>query len=161
MYTTWSVYPSHSFAAAMLCRLFGRPNSTKFSAEWLSLIDAVVNAIVMNWAQILSHNLARTIMEYRGKRSVASRLYPPFFMSAYVMDVICFVSKFLVMGWKRTIQNPLPIHIYHKDMWESKFQPHFYKICRGFMLPIHKRPYKQDSLRFSKEFEVDILLVAR
>ena len=59
-----------------------------------------INATVMNWAQILSNNLARTIMEYRRKRSVASRVYPPFFMSAYVMDEICFGSKFPIMGWK-------------------------------------------------------------
>ena len=31
MYTTLSVCPPHSFAAAMLCRLFCRPDSTKFS----------------------------------------------------------------------------------------------------------------------------------
>ena len=90
MYSIGSICPPHSFAAAMLCRLFGKPDSTKFSLEWLSLIDAAVNATIMNWAQILSNNLARKIMEYRRKRSVASSVSPPFFMSAYVMDAICF-----------------------------------------------------------------------
>jgi len=82
-------------------------------------------------------------------------------MSAYVMDAICFGSKFLVMGWKWTVKYPLPIHIYHKDMWESQFHPHFYKNCHGVMLPIHKQIYNRDAPRFSKEAEVDILPVAR
>ena len=161
MYSASSISPHHSFAMAMLCRLFDKPNSTKFSPEWLPLIDAAINTTIMNWAQILSENLARTIMEYRRKRSVTSRVYPQFFMSAYVMDAICFGSKFLVMGWKWTIQDSFPIHIYHKYMWESQLQPHFYKICHGFMLPIHKQLYNRDAPKLSKEAEVDILPVAR
>jgi len=92
----------------------------------------------MNWAQILSDTLAKAIMDYKRKRSISSRVYPPFFMSAYVMDAIYFGSKFPIMGWKWIVKDPLPIHIYHKDMWESQFNPHFYKICHGVMLPIHK-----------------------
>jgi len=110
---------------------------------------------------IFFDNLAITIIEYRRKRSVASRVYPPFFMSAYVMDAICFGSKFPIMGWNWTVRNPLPIHIYHKDTWESNFQPHFFKICNGVKLPIHKRLYSRDAPRFSQEAEVDILPVAR
>jgi len=82
-------------------------------------------------------------------------------MCAYVMDAICFGSKFLLMGWKWTIQDPLPIHIYHKDMWESNFEPPFFKICHRVMLPIHKRIYNRDAPRFSQEAEIDIPLVAR
>lgn len=102
----------------MLYILFGKPDSTKFSPEWLSLIEVVVNATIMNWAQILSDNLAKAIMEYRRKRSPSLRVYPPFFMSAFVMDAIYFSSKFPIMGWKWTVQDPLPIHVYHKSLRE-------------------------------------------
>lgn len=161
MYTTSYVCLPHSFAVAMLCRLFGKPDRTKFSPEWLSLIDATINTTVMNRAQILSDNLAKTIIEYRRKRSVSSRVYPPFFMSAYFMDTICFSSKFHIMGWKWTNRNPLPIHIYHKDMWESNFQPHFFQIFHGVMLPIYKWLYNRDAPKFSQEVEVDILPMAK
>ena len=77
------------------------------------------------------------------------------------MDAICFSSTFPIMGWKWTIRNPLPIHVYHKVMWESNFQPHFFKIFHGVMLPIHKRLYNQNTPRFSQEDEVYILPVAR
>jgi len=126
----------------MLCRLSGKLNNIKFLSEWLLLIDANVNATVLNWAQILFDNLATTILEYRRKMIIASRVYPPFFMSTYVMDAICFGSKFPLMGWKWIAQNPLPIQIYHKIMWESNFAPHFFNICHRAILLIHKNIYK-------------------
>ena len=76
------------------------------------------------------------------------------------MDAICFGSKFPVMGWKWTVKDPLPIHVYHKSLWESRLQPHFYKICQGIMLPIHKQVYNKNAPRFSREAEVDIIPVA-
>ena len=65
------------------------------------------------------------------------------------------------MGGKWTIQNPLPIHIYHKELWDSKFIPYFYMICHGIMLPLHKMLYNRDASRFPPEAEVDILPVGR
>ena len=109
MYSIGSLSFPYCFTAAMLCRLFGRPNINKFSSEWLPLLDAATNATIMDWAQILSDNLASTVWNYRTKRSFAQRFYPPFFLAAYVMDAICFVSKFPLMGWKWMVQNPLPI----------------------------------------------------
>jgi len=111
MYSIASLSAPHNFVATMMCRLFSKANSTKFSIEWLPLIDVVVNATIMNWSQILSENLAMAIREYRQKRSVSSRTFPPFYMSAYVMDAICFCSQFPNMGWKWTVQNPLHIHV--------------------------------------------------
>lgn len=145
----------------MMSRLFGKTDSTIFSMEWLPLIYVAVNATIINWSQILSANLEMAIREYRRKRSVSSRIFPPFFMSAYLMDVVCFCSQFPNMGWKWTIQNPLPIHVYHKILWESKFNPHFYKIYQGIMLPIHKTIFDRMAPRFFEEAKIDILLVVR
>ncbi len=103
----------------------------------------------MNWSQILSANLAMAIREYRQKRSVSSRIFPPFYMSAYVMDAICFCSQFENMVWKWIVQNPLPIHVYHKILWESQFNPHFYKIYHDILLPIHKTIFDRITPSFS------------
>ena len=100
MYATGSLSSPYYFAAAMLCRLFGRPNINKFSSEWLSLLDAATNATIMDWAQILLDNLASAILGYRTKRSFTLRVYPPFFLGAYVMDATCFVSDFPIIGYK-------------------------------------------------------------
>lgn len=89
MYNTGSLTSLYCFAAAMLCRLFGIPDINKFSFEWLPLIDSSTNAIVIDWAQIFSDNLIKAIVNYRSKRSMSQRIYPPFYLSAYVMDSIC------------------------------------------------------------------------
>jgi len=38
--------------------------------------------------------------------------------------------------------------------------PHFFKICHGVMIPIHKNIYNRDAPSFSQEAEVDILPIA-
>lgn len=133
-----SISPPHNFTIAMIFRFFGKPDSTKFSPEWLLLIDATINAIIMNWSQVLPDYLAKTIIEYRRKRSSSIRVYSLFLMNSFVMDAICFSYKFPNMGWKWTVQNLLSIHMYLKILLESQFHPHFYKICQRFMLAIHK-----------------------
>ena len=75
-------------------------------------------------------------MEYRSKRSVSSREIPPFYMSAYVMGAILFSSSFPTMGWKWMTQDPTPIHIYQRALWESDFHLHFYKIFHRVILPM-------------------------
>lgn len=57
--------------------------------------------------------------------------------------------------------RPLPVHVYHKELWDSQFTPYFYQICHGIMFPLYKMLYDKDPLRCSPESEVDILPVAR
>ena len=68
--------------------------------EWLPLLNAAVNSTIVDWAKILSDTMTTAIFQYRSKRNVSQRVYPPFYLSAYVMDAICYVSKFPVMGWQ-------------------------------------------------------------
>ena len=105
--------------------------------------------------------LVEAIIEYRRKINSCLRMFLPFFMSAFVMDAVYFRSKFTNMGWKCTVQDLFPIHIYHKILWKYQFYSHFYKIHKGIMLPIHKKVYNRTAPRFSKEAEVDILSVYR
>lgn len=130
MYTTTSICPPYSFAAAMLCRLFGRPDSTKFSPEWLPLIDAVINANIMNLAQILSDNLAKIIIEYR-RRSISSRVYPPFLWAPMLWTLFVLVQSsplwdgnglfrihFPFTCSKRSCGNPIFNHIFSRFSME-------------------------------------------
>ena len=103
MYPIASLENPYNYAAAMLCRLYRLPNNAKFSIEWISLTDACVNSHIMNWATILSDSLAIVITKYRQKRSSSPKNLPPFYSSAYIMDAICFCTKFPIMGWKWTL----------------------------------------------------------
>ena len=66
------------------------------------------------------------------------------------MDAVCFTSYFPTMGWKLTIQDYTPIHIYHSILWELKYETHFYKIFHGVMLLIFQVVFDEKALRFSK-----------
>lgn len=145
----------------MLCRIFSKLDSTRFSRDWVPLFDTIVNSSILNWADILSNYLVRHITEYRNNISVSLREIPQFYMSAYVMDAICFTSNFPTMGWKWTTKNPTLIHIYLRELWDSDFHLHFYRICYGVILPMHQMIFNKKAPRVSEEANVDIIPVAR
>ena len=149
MYPVASLENLYNYAVAMLCRLYGLPNNVKFSIEWIPLIDSCFNSQIMNWATTLSNNLATIITEYRHNRSSSPQNLPPFYFSAYIMDAISFCTKFPIMGWKWTLHDPYLIHLNHKQMWESHYVPHFYKICHAIILPLHQLLFNRKAPRFS------------
>ena len=77
------------------------------------------------------------------------------------MDTIYFTSIFPTMGWKWTTQDPTPIHIYHRELWDSEFHLHFYKICYGVIFPMHQMIFNKKAPKVSDEANADILSVAR
>lgn len=93
--------------------------------------------------------------------NINDRALPPLFMSTYVMDAICFSFSFSSMGWKWTIQDPTPIHIFHVILWESKFHSHFYKICHKVILPIHKEIFSKKEPRLSTKANNDLMSLGR
>jgi len=97
-YNIGSLTSPYYFATAMLCILFGKPDIKIFSCEWLPLLNAAINATIVDCAKILSDNLAKAILSYRSKRTFSQRIYPPFYLFAYVMDAIYYISKFPLMG---------------------------------------------------------------
>ena len=140
MYPIAPLSAPHSYVAAMIFRLFGKDDSTKFSMEWIALIDAIVNSVIMNWVNILTDNLAMAIGQYRKYRVISTRVIPPFFMSAYVMDAIYFCTKFPNMDWNWTLGDPNPMHVYHKILWEYQFLPHSNNCCLYMKLFLIQEP---------------------
>jgi len=154
MYYVDSLASPYCYAATMMCRLFGSPNSTKFSIEMVPLIEAALKSYGMDWATIISDKMDVQILDYRKNRFVTTRVVPPFYMSAYIVDTICFNSDFPMMGWKWTVKDPTPIHIYHKDLWKKQYKKHFYKIFHGFILPILHTIFNRPTPRLSKEASI-------
>lgn len=98
-------------------------------------------------------------MNYRKNHTFSENIVLPFYMSTYIMDVICFTSDFTSMGWKWTIEDP--IHIYHNILLESKYQPHLYKFFHGVMFPIHQSVFNGRAPRLSLEANNDLLSIGR
>ena len=137
MYSVHSLASPYCYVGAMICRLFGVSESARFSIEMVPFMEAEINSYIMDWATILSDKMANQILDYRRNRYVTTRIIPPFYMSAYIMDTICFNFDYPILGWKWTPQDPTPIHIYHKYLWKSHYKHHIYRICHDFILPIH------------------------
>ena len=99
----------------MMCRIYRKENTTHLFLQWVSIIHIVVEGYSFDWAKILSDNLVKEITEYHSLKSKGK--LAPFFMSAYIMDIVCFMTPFLLMGWRWTPNSVEPIHIYHSNLW--------------------------------------------
>jgi hypothetical protein len=59
-------------------------------------MNEVAEGYTFNWDKMLSDNLAKEIIDYK---TIKSKVHPyTFYMSAYVMDVICFMTPFPLMN---------------------------------------------------------------
>ena len=80
----------------MAYRLCGREDTTHFFLPWVPLIHTVAEGCSFNRAKLLSGSLTSRITEYRMQR--ANGKVTSFFMSTYIMDVVCFTTPFPLMS---------------------------------------------------------------
>lgn len=73
------------------------------------LMEVAINSYVMDWANILCDKLATTILKYRANVYHTTRTITPFYYSAFIMDTICFNSKFPFLRWR---WNPQTLNQY-------------------------------------------------
>jgi hypothetical protein len=118
IYATTSLDAHMIYVAMMLCRIFGRKDTAHFLLPWVPIMHEVAEGYSFNWAKILSDNLAKEITEYQSMKAKGKPT--PFYMLAYIMDVICFMTPFPLMSWSWTSTGAEPIHFYHSKLWEDK-----------------------------------------
>jgi hypothetical protein len=123
------------YITMMICRLYGKENTPHFFLPWVPIIHIVAEAYSFDWARILLDSLSSEITEYQKKKSKGKPA--SFFMSAYIMDTICFMMPFLLMGWSWTPGSAEQIHVYHSKLWEDKENDSFYEICNWVAVPMH------------------------
>jgi hypothetical protein len=84
------------YVAIMLCRIFRKTNPFHFPVEWVPFLAEDLEGYTFNWSKILSENLAQEVSNYR----VAKYKGQPvaFYMSAYIIDVVCFMTPFPLMN---------------------------------------------------------------
>jgi hypothetical protein len=135
VYATSSLDTHMIYVAMMLCRLFGKKSPTHFPMEWVSIMHEVAEGYRFNWAKILSENLAKEVTEYKLAKSKGQP--DPFYMYAYTMDIIFFITPFPLMNWSWTLTNAEPIHFYQSKMWEDKAKDSLYEIFHHVVFLIH------------------------
>jgi hypothetical protein len=135
IYTTTSLDSHMMYVAMMLYRLFGMENSSQFLVSWVPIMHEVAEGFSFNWDKILSDSLVKEITEYQTLKSKGQPA--PFYMSAYLMDVVFFMTPFHFMVWRWTQTNVEPIHIYHSKLWEDRVKDFFYEISNYVIVPMH------------------------
>lgn len=96
IYATTSLNEYMVYVAMMLCRLFSKKNPYHFPAEWVPFLEEASEGYSFNWDKILSDNLAKEILDYRAARDRGQPM--AFYMSAYLMETICFMTPFTLMN---------------------------------------------------------------
>jgi hypothetical protein len=136
IYATASLNEYMVYVAMMLCRLFGRKDPCHFHADWTPFLEEVSEGRSFNWHKILSDNLTSEVVNYKAARSKGQPV--SFYMSAYIMDAICFMTPFPLMNWSWNVSCPEPVHKYHSALWEENAKNVFYEVCHYVIIPLHK-----------------------
>jgi hypothetical protein len=97
IYSISSLEPQFKYVAMMTYRLYGREDATHFFLQWVLLIYSVAEGSSFDWAKMLSDSLTSQIIEYWTQKE--SGKATSFFMSAYLMDIICSMMPFPLMNW--------------------------------------------------------------
>jgi hypothetical protein len=135
VYSISSLEPQFMYIAMMMCKIYGKENTTHFFLPWVPIIHSVAEGFSFDWEKILSDNMASEISEYQTKKTKGQPA--SFFMSAYIMDAICFMTPFLLMSWSWTPDSAEPIHDYHSKLWEDKAKYFFYEILNWVVVSMH------------------------
>jgi hypothetical protein len=96
---------------------------------------------------MLSDNLAKEITGYQLENSKGKPA--PFYMSAYIMDAILFITPFPLMSWRWNPTSAEPIHFYHSKLWDDKARYFFYEIFHYVVVSIHITLYSFPPPRIS------------
>jgi hypothetical protein len=134
-YSISSLESQFVYIAMIMCRLYGKENTTHLFLPWVPIIHTVAEGYSFEWAKILLDNLASEITEYKAHKNKGKST--SFFMSSYIMDVICFMTPFSLIGWICIPNSAEPIHIYHSKLWEDKAKDFFYEICNWVVVSMH------------------------
>jgi hypothetical protein len=142
------------YVSMLLCIIFGRKDSAHFLLAWVPIMHEVEKGLSFNWAKMLSDNMAKEIKEYQSMKAKGKPA--PFYMSAYIMDAICFMTPFPLMSWSWIPTNTEPIHLYHSKLWEDKAQDLFYEICHYIVVPMHIALYGFPPPRISNKIMANL-----
>jgi hypothetical protein len=158
IYATTPLNEYMVYIEMILCRLFERKILTHFPAEWLPIIHKVAEGYTFNWGKILSDNLTKETTEYQMENSKAQPV--SFYMSAYIMDVICYMSPFPLMNWRWNPACAEPIHVYHSKLWEENVKDFFYEICHYVVIHVHQILYGYAPPRISEKIVGNLRTIA-
>ena len=96
----------------------------------------------MNWGEIISSNLDIELKKDQKEHQ--------FYMSSYLLDVMCAIQEYPYLGWKWKPDLP-SIHVYCKMLWENKYKEYYELIYNGLFVTIYQILFGEESPCLSSE----------
>ena len=104
-----------------LSRVFERKDGSTFLEKWILIIYQIItNKATLNWGELISSNLDNQLKKVHKEHQ--------FYMSTYLMDVMCANLEFPSLEWKWEPSLP-SIHVYCKMLWENKYKEDYDQVC--------------------------------
>jgi hypothetical protein len=145
-YQTTNLRESYIYLMALICRLYGEKDCSRFSEAWMPLAYTVaISGRGFNWGAIISKQLSICIQQAQTPKEGET---PSFYMASYLLDVICARNVFAGMNLSWHVSE-LPVHVYFSILWENRYKKSYSLICDEFIARIHFILFKKECPRLS------------
>ena len=112
-----------------LSRVFGKKDSSIFLDKRIPIIYQIIKSgSTLNWGELISSSLDLQLKKAQKEHE--------FFMSSYLLDVMCASREYPSLGWKWK-SDLSSIHVYCKMLWENKYKEDCELICNGLFATIY------------------------
>ena len=129
----WKTYKfkkSIQIIVILLSRVFGRKYASSFLDKWIPIIYQVITSgSMLDWGELISSNLDIQLKKSQKEHQ--------FYMSSYLLDVMCATREYPSLGWKWEPILP-SIHVYCQMLWENKYKEDYEFICNGLFSTLYK-----------------------
>ena len=121
----------------LLSRVFRRKDGSTFSDKWILIIyQSMTNGATLNWGELISSNLDNQLKKVHKDHQ--------FYMSTYLMDVMCANIEFPSLEWKWEPSLP-SVHVYCKMLWENKYKEDYDQICNKFFPTLSQTLFEEET----------------
>ena len=106
------------------------------------IYQIITSGGVLNWGELLSSNLDYQLKKVRKEHK--------FYMSTYLLNVMCASLEFPSLRWKW--ESSLPsIHVYCKMLWETKYKEDYEMMCNKSFPTLYQVLFSEEATCLSLE----------
>jgi hypothetical protein len=145
-YNTVNLREPYMYLMALICRLYGEKDCSKFSEAWMPLAYTVeILGSNFNWGAIISKQLSINISQAQTPKEGEVLT---FYMASYLLDVICARNIFAGMNLSWHVSE-LHVHVYFNILWENRYKRSYALICDEFLARVYFLIFRKECPRLS------------
>lgn len=157
-YKTEGLCKVYQLIAVMMSQLYGKGERDVFFGTWVPLMYVVATqGTIFNWVSILSSSLRTNIAT---AKSPPLEQPPEFYMSSYLLDVVCSRCYFehWSCNWDTSVAQP--IHCHYKVLWDTTYRSMLDVISETFIIQLYQILFGEESPCMSQKAMKTMVKVA-